>query len=50
MFRAMMLKGVLEEVGRLENAMKKRSIRIDTKTTNWPFWDIVGLGKLCLID
>jgi hypothetical protein len=25
MFRAMMLKGVLEEVGRLENAMKKRS-------------------------
>lgn len=50
MFRAMILKGVLEEVGRLENATKKRSIRIDTRTTNWPFWDIVGLGKWCLID
>jgi hypothetical protein len=28
----MVLKRVLDEVGRLENAMKKRSIRINTKT------------------
>ena len=35
-----MLKGVLGAVGRLENAMKKRSIRIIPKNTYWPFWDI----------
>jgi len=49
-FKRMVLKRVLGEMRRFENAMKKRSIRIDTKTTNWPFWDIVGLGKWCLID
>jgi hypothetical protein len=32
MFKRMVLKMVLGEVERLENAMKKRSIRINTKT------------------
>jgi len=50
MFKSMALKRVLGEVRKLQNATKKRRIRIDTKTTNWPFWDIVGLGKWCLID
>ena len=40
MFRAMVLKRGLGAVQRLENAMKKRSIRFDTRATNWPFRDI----------
>jgi hypothetical protein len=32
MFIAMALNGASDEVGRLENAKKKRSIRINTKT------------------
>ena len=39
-----MLKTVWDVVQRLENVMKKRSIRIDTKPANWPFRDIVELG------
>jgi len=31
------LKGVLDGFERLENATKKRNIRFDTRTTNWPF-------------
>jgi hypothetical protein len=38
----MVLKRVLDEVGELQNATKKRCIRIDTKTPYWPFGDIVG--------
>jgi hypothetical protein len=34
------LKRVSGEVGELENAMKKQSIRICAKTTYWPFRDI----------
>jgi hypothetical protein len=33
----------------LENATKKRNIRIDAKTTNWPLWDIAKLGEGCLV-
>ena len=36
-----MLKGRFGEVGEFENATKKRNIRFDTRTTNWPFRDIV---------
>jgi len=39
-FRAMVLKGVLGAVQRLENGMKTQSIRISAKTTYWPFGDI----------
>ena len=42
MLERMLLKRVLGEMQRLENATKKRSIRIDTKTPYWPFGDIVG--------
>jgi len=49
MFRAMVLKRVRGAVQRLENATKKRSIRISAKTTYWPFWDIAELGEVCLI-
>jgi len=41
-FKRMVLKRVSGAVQRLENAKKKRSIRIDTKTPYWPFGDIVG--------
>jgi len=34
------LKRVLEEVGRLENAMKKRSIRNTAKTIKYSFRDM----------
>jgi len=44
----MLLKRVFEEAGGLENAMKKRSIRISAKTTYWPFRDIAELGEWCL--
>ena len=50
MFRAMVLKRVLVEMGVLENAMKKRNIRIDTKAANWPFRDIAELENWCLIN
>ena len=40
MFRAMVLKGVSGTVQRLENAMKKRSIRICTTIAYWPFQHI----------
>ena len=43
MLERMVLKGRFGEVGRLENAMKKRSIRIDVKTTYWPLSDIAEL-------
>jgi hypothetical protein len=36
----MVLKGVLDVVQKLENAMKKLSIRISAKNTYWPFRDI----------
>jgi len=39
-FKRIVLKRVLGEMERLENAMKKRNIRFDTRTTNWPFRDI----------
>jgi hypothetical protein len=45
----MVLKGVLDEVGGLQNATKKRKIRIYTKTFIWPFRDIAELGGWCLI-
>jgi hypothetical protein len=45
----MLLKGLLDEVGGLQNATKKRKIRIYTKTFIWPFRDIAELGGLCLI-
>jgi len=37
-------------LGRIENATKKRPIRISVKITYWPFRDIAELGKKCLID
>ena len=37
-------------MGRIENATKKRPIRISVKITYWPFRDIAELGKKCLID
>ena len=40
MFKGIVLKRVLGAVQRLENATKKRSIRISAKNTYWPFWDI----------
>jgi len=46
----MVLKRVWDEVIRLENAIKKRSIRISAKTTYWPFRDIAELGEWCLIN
>jgi hypothetical protein len=39
MFRAMVLNGVSDEVGRFENATKKAKCRVD----------IAKLGKWCLI-
>jgi hypothetical protein len=44
-FRAMVLKTVLGEVGRLENATKTRSIRICTKVAYWPFQHIYIIGS-----
>ena len=41
MLERMLLKRVWDEVQRLENATKKRNIRIDTITPYWPFGDIV---------
>ena len=43
-----MLKRGLGAVQRLENATKKRNIRFDTRTTNWPFRDIAELVERCL--
>ena len=40
-----LLKGVLGVMWGLENAMKKRSIRISAKNTYWPFWDIYKCDK-----
>jgi len=40
-----MLKSVLGELQRMENAMEKRNIRFDTRTTNWPFRDIAELEE-----
>ena len=40
MFKSITLKRVLHAVQRLENAVKKQSIRISAKTTYWPFRDI----------
>ena len=40
MLERIVLKRVSGEVGELENAMKKRSIRIITKSKHWPFRDI----------
>ena len=48
MFKRMVLKRVWDEVQRLENATKKRSIRISAKMTYWPFRDIAKLGEWCL--
>jgi hypothetical protein len=45
MFKRMVLRGVSGEVGRLENAMKRESIRINTKTAYYPFRHIAELGK-----
>ncbi len=50
MFISMLLKRVFVEVQRLENAKKKRNIRIDTKAANWPFRDIAELENWCLIN
>jgi len=50
MFESMVLKWGLGEVRRLQNAMKKRIIRIDTITPYWPFRDIAELGKWCLVS
>ena len=41
MLERIVLKRVSGEVGELENATKKRNIRIDTITPYWPFGDIV---------
>jgi len=41
MFKSMPLKRVLGAVGKLENATKKRTIRISIKTIYWPLRDIV---------
>ena len=41
-----MLKWVLDTVGRLENAMKKRSIRISANTTYWLFRDIYRASRV----
>ena len=43
MMQRMLLKRVWGEVQRLENAKKKRSIRIDVKITYWPLSDIAEL-------
>ena len=45
-----MLKGVLSGVQRLENAMKKGSIRENAIITYWPFRDIykINLVKQCI--
>jgi len=40
MFRAMALNRVSDEVGRLENAMKKLSIRNTAKTIKYSFRDM----------
>ena len=48
MFRAKVLKRVLVEMGRLENATKKRSIRLSAKITYWPLRDIAELAMWCL--
>ncbi len=53
MFKRMVLKGVFDEVGRLENAKKKRSIRINTKTAYYPFrhiYEIRNLGDILIYD
>ena len=42
-------KRVMGAVQRLENATKKRSIRISAKMTYWPFRDIAKLGEGCLL-
>ena len=44
----MVSKRVFSAVERLQNAMKKRNIRIDTITPYWPFRDIAELAKKCL--
>ena len=49
MFKRMVLKRVLDEVGGLENAMKKRSISYFGKTAYWPLRDIAELDEWCLI-
>ena len=40
-----MLKRVLDEVGRLENAMKKQSIRLSDKQYISLFWILRNLGS-----
>lgn len=44
----MALDGASDEVGRLENAKKKRTIRISAKIIYWPLRDIVELAMWCL--
>jgi len=50
MFKRMVLKRVWGAVQRLENAMKKRSIRLSAKIIYWPFRDIykINLVKQCI--
>jgi hypothetical protein len=48
MFRRMVLKRGLDEAQRMQNAIKKRSIRITAKNTYWPFRDIVKYEEWCL--
>lgn len=50
MLERVVLKKGLGEVRELENATKKRSIRLSAETMNWPFWHIVELGEWCLIN
>ena len=45
-----MLKRVLGEMRRLENAMIKRSIRLSAKITYWPLSDIAELAMWCLVS
>jgi len=49
-FRAMVLKRGLGAVQKLENAKKKRTIRISAKITYWPLRDIVELGEWCRVN
>lgn len=44
----MLLKRVMDTVGRFENAKKKQSISLSAKVTDWPFRDIAELGDRCL--
>jgi len=46
----MVLKGVLDEVQRMQNATKKRSISYFGKTAYWPLRDIAELGEWCLVS